>query len=122
MNVKTLLLIGSLCLAVPAAYAADPAINAERTKAAKTKATKATPKATSNKRDGEGRKKYLEDRERKIVREYQDKTDKARDGQKGLANSGATQKKVDSLEKERDARKEALRDHYNKGPKAKGDN
>lgn len=108
MKMNVLALLAALCLAVPAAYAADPGVSAEKTK------------KTSGKRDGEGRKKYLEDKEKQIDREYQNKTDKVRDGQKGLANSGATQKKVDALEKERDERKKKLRDHYNKGPKAKG--
>ena len=38
-----------------------------------------------------------------------------------MTNSGARDKKIKQLKRERDEHKQRLTDHYNKGPRAKGD-
>lgn len=67
--------------------------------------------AASQKSDAE-RLKYLNEQKRKIDMETERRTDAVRDGQKGLGNSGATQNKIDQIEKEQNARKKALDDNY----------
>ena len=70
--------------------------------------------STSAKTDAE-RKKYLEEQKRKIDKQSERQTDRVLDGQKGLGNSGSSQKKIAEIERERDARKKALDDHYKQG-------
>ena len=69
---------------------------------------------TNQKSEAE-RLKTLNEQKRKIDRETERRTDQVRDGQKGLANSGATQKKIEQIEREQNARKKALDAHYRKG-------
>jgi len=61
------------------------------------------------------RKQYLEAQKRKIDKQAESQIDRVRDGQKGLANSGASQKRIEQIEKERDTKKKALDDHYKQG-------
>ena len=61
------------------------------------------------------RKQYLDNELRKIDSQAERDIDRVLDGQKGLGNSGASQKKIAAIESQRDARKRALIDHYNQG-------
>ena len=70
--------------------------------------------AAEQKTDAE-RKKYLDEQKRKIDREAEREIDRVLDGQKGLGNSGASQRKIAEIERQREARKKALDDHYRQG-------
>ena len=71
--------------------------------------------ASSDMKTDAQRKKYLEEQKRKIDKQAEDKADRVRDGQKGMANSGASHNRIEEIERERDAKKKALDDHYKKG-------
>lgn len=78
----------------------------------------ASAHAAEKKTDAQ-RKEYLESQKKKIDSQAERRADKVRDGQKGMGNSGATQNKVDEINKERDERKKALDDHYKNNPQGK---
>lgn len=100
-----LIVVAVACSLLPmAAFAADPA----------------APNAEKGKRDGEGRKQYLINQHKKIDDDYKRKIEHVENEGK-MTNSGARDRKIKELERERDEHKQRLTDHYNKGPKAKGD-
>ena len=70
--------------------------------------------AAEQKTDAE-RKKYLDEQKRKIDKQAEREIDRVLDGQKGLGNSGASQRKIAEIERQRDAQKKALDDHYKQG-------
>ncbi len=70
--------------------------------------------AAEQKTDAE-RKKYLDEQKRKIDKQAERDIDRVLDGQKGLGNSGASQRKIAEIERQRDAQKKALDDHYKQG-------
>ena len=70
--------------------------------------------AAEQKTDAE-RKKYLDEQKLKIDRQAEREIDRVLDGQKGLGNSGASQRKIAEIERQRDAQKKALDNHYRQG-------
>jgi uncharacterized protein YxeA len=62
------------------------------------------------------REDYYNKKVKQIDDETQRATDRMRDGQKGLANSGATQKRIEEREREGEERKKALKDHLQRKP------
>ena len=71
--------------------------------------------ATTDAKTDAQRKKYLDEQLQRIDQQAEREIDRVLDGQKGLANSGASQKKIAEIERQRDARKKALVNHYNQG-------
>lgn len=71
--------------------------------------------ATASSKTDVQRKKSLDDALRRIDKRAESQINRVLDGQKGLGNSGASSKKIAQIERQRDADKKALIDHYNKG-------
>ncbi len=84
--------------------------------AALTAATCIAAPASAQYKSQKEREDYVRDRSKQIDDETRRATDRIRDGQRGAANSGATQKAIDAREAEGAARKKALQDHLKRKP------
>lgn len=84
--------------------------------AALTAVTCAAAPASAQYKSQKEREDYVKERSGKIDEETKRATDRIRDGQRGMANSGATQKAIDAREAEGAARKKALQDHLKRKP------
>jgi chromosome segregation ATPase len=62
------------------------------------------------------REEYYNKRVKEIDQETERATDRIRDGQKGLSNSGATHNRIQEREREGEERKRALKEHLNRPP------